>query len=958
MKSFIILKLLFMISLFIYTINCEIKINYLKSTVFITILPNSTDILNSIDLLCLVNLECTYNGAIQGFGSNRIVKNLGDENGPSCNSTFDFTGYTDFQKQDCKGTLLYKITNRILDEKISIPISFPVEIDDSHLYTNGTSSLKIRYYDGSKANTTPMTITDITGKPKEIRNLKYENSLIYNQPGLLTWTMEPGFGYVQISFGGEQHRNTQPYKATYPKPIINSARVLSIDSEKGATRIEFLGINFGTNKKLLTFMPNCYPFPYKISIDYVNSTNLIITDFNRLKGLCPSRDFKYTLCLDNYCGQGQLKEGYPPITINSIEGPTSNRTYKFNGYFLDSTTYSQLTPVSQYAQKLSSSPNQIELQMNSPLYYQYTSGSRALKFWDKNSNGTSISIAIQPSTLFDCGPPTLLSTIEQHGKLKVIGKYFMNDMWVFLDGIKLNQSTITIVNSTTFYISPIPRPGILMVSTIDDTTNDNSSIPIRINVSIREISSPTTKGGLITIKGNGLYLKSENGKPLNSKFTIENFNNNNQQTCQDPIEDSTNPGEIIYCKVSPGIGKKLWFKLEIADSKPALFTNFTYQPPSISKVYQSSDYAIVNGNNLGELNSKVFIYINNEINGKINVTPLPVLTNSSELIQFQIPDSIKTSIIFVEVGGQKSNSLQLPIIPFITSIPSKLSVNGGIVTIIGKYLNLLNYNFNKFGNEKEIFTTTNMNNNNYNNNNYYYNNNNNIENNNIINNNLIIKIGSQICKDIEQLDIKHFTSITCKMPPGSGGGYPVSILINDTLVQGNPKELTFSYMSPTIINSTSVSPSTGGLITIFGSQLAKPINITIANLQQCIYVNITDSNSLTCYLPPLSESLNKSSIERSDHPIQINVNGQSSEVDIFKYSIPDKYQYREDNSGGPDQNDNSHVEKWLIPAILIPCLFFLIAIFVLIIIYIKKYKKRRQIQKRLNEPIPHESIQD
>ncbi|KAM9984810.1 hypothetical protein ACTFIY_009255 [Dictyostelium cf. discoideum] len=945
MKSFIILKLLFLISLFIYSINCEIetKINYLKSIVFITILPNSNDLINNIDLLCLVNLECTYNGAIQGFGSNRIIKNLDGSN--SCNSTFDFTGYTDFQKQECKGTLLYKITNRILDEKISIPISFPVEIDDSHLYTNGTSSLKIRYYDGSKANGTPMTITDITGKPKEIKNLKYENSLIYNQPGLLTWTMDPGFGYVLISFGGD-HQNSQqipPYKATYPKPIINSARVLSMDIEKGATKIEFIGINFGTNRKLLTFMPSCYPFPYKISIDYVNSTNLIITDFNRLVGLCPTRDFKYTLCLDNYCGQGQLKEGYPPITINSIEGPTSNRTYKFNGYFLDSTTYSQLTPISQYGQKLSSSINHIEFQMSSPLYYQYTSGGRGFKFWDKNSNGatvppTSISIPIgqPPSTIFDCGPPTLLSTtsIEQQGKLKVIGKYFMNnDMSVYLDGVKLNQSVITIVNSTIFYISPIPRPGILTVSI--DGSNDNSSIPIRINVSIKEISSPTTKGGLITIKGNGLYLSSENGKSLKSKFSIENFNNNNQMNCHDPIENSSYPGEIIYCKVSPGIGKKLWFKLEIGDSKPAIFTNFTYQAPTISKIYQSFDNAIVNGNNLGELNSKVFIYINNEINGKIIVTPLPVLTNSSELIQFQIPDSIKTSMIFIEVGGQKSNQLQLPIIPFITSIPSKLSVNGGIFTIIGKYLNLLNYNIE---NQNEIINNG--------------------------HNHLNIKIGSQICKDIQQLDLKHFTSITCKMPPGSGGDYSVSILINDTLVQGNPKGLTFSYMSPTIINSTSVSPTTGGLITIFGSQLAKPINITIANIQQCIYVNITDSNSLTCYLPPLSESLNKSSIERSDHQIQINVNGQSGDADVFKYSIPDKYQFRSDNnnSGGgggtSDQNNNSHVEKWLIPAILIPCLFFLIAIFVLVIIYIKKYKKRKQIQKRLNEPIPPESMQD
>ncbi|KAK5575183.1 hypothetical protein RB653_010439 [Dictyostelium firmibasis] len=948
MKSFKILKLLFMILLFIYSINCETIINYSKSVVFITILPNSTDnIINSIDLLCLVNLECTYNGAIQGFGSNRIAKNMDGSN--SCNSTFDFTGYTDFQRQDCKGTLLYKITNKIVDEKISIPISFPVEIDDSHLYTNGTSSLKIRYYDGSKANTTPMTITDITGKVKEIRNLKYENSLIYNQPGLLSWTMDAGFGYVLINFGGEQNQNTQAYKATYPKPIINSARVISMDIEKGSTQIEFLGINFGTNKKLLTFMPNCYPFPYKISIDYVNSTNLVITDFNKLKGLCPTRDFKYTLCLDNYCGQGQLKEGYPPVTINSIDGPTANRTYKFNGYFLDSTTYSQLTPVSQYGQKLSSSINQIELQINSPTYYQYaSSGGRAFKFWDKNSNGTSISIPIQPSTLFDCGAPTLLSTSEQQGKLKVVGKYFMFDMMVFLDGMKLNQSVFTIVNSTTFYITPIPRPGILTVSI--DGSNDNSSIPIRINVLIKEISSPSTKGGLITIKGNGLYLKSENGKPLKSKFTIENFSNNNEQSCQDPIEDPLNAGEIIYCKVSPGIGKKLMFKLEIGDSKPAIFTNFTYQPPSITKVIQSSDFAIVDGSNLGEQNSKVYIYINNEINGKVIVTPLPVLTNSSELIQFPIPDSIKTSIIYIEVGGQKSNSLQLPIVPFITSIPSKLSVNGGIVTIVGKYLNLLNYNFGNIIQQQEEVkeSSTIINNNN--------NNNNNNDNNN--NNNLKIKIGSKYCNDIQQFDLKHFTSITCKMPSGSGGNFPISILINDTLVQGNPKGLTFSYMSPTIINSTSVSPTTGGLITIFGSQLAKPINITIANLQQCIYVNITDSSSLTCYLPPLSESLNKSSIERSDHQIQINVNGQSSDADIFKYSVPDKYQYRKDNSG-PDQNDNSqNVEKWLIPAILIPCLFFLIAIFVLVIIYIKKYKKRRQIQKRLNEPIPSESIQD
>ncbi|EGC29361.1 hypothetical protein DICPUDRAFT_99859 [Dictyostelium purpureum] len=807
----------------------------------------------------------------------------------SCNSTFDLTGYTDFQSQSCNGTQLFMISNKIGD-KVSIPLQFPVLVDSHELNVNGSSVLKLRYYN---PKTTGIIVKDILGQFKKARNVQYVNNHIYGIPGTLTWDMDPGFGYVNIQFGGQVENI---YKATYPKPYINSSRVVSVDPEKGMTQIEFIGANFGNNKRLITFLPNCYPFPYKINIDYVNSTYLLISDYNAITELCPSRDFRYSICIDNLCNSGSLREGYPPITINSVEGPSANRTYQFNGYFLNSTTFSQLTPQSQYGQRISTSFYEIEFQMNSPSYYQYN-GSRAFKFWDKNAN-TSISIAVNG---FEAGPPVIKNAIESEDKIQVNGDFFVYDMDFFMDGNKVDAHSIQVENSTMFFIQPKPRPGTL---TIQSPVKDaNSSTIVRIKPTIKSITSAPTKGGIVTIFGSGLYLVNSNGKNLKVSFAIEQFNSKVKSTCSEANEFSgtsnapINPGVAITCKVPAGIGRDLKFTITI-EGQSATYSQFSYSKPIITSIQQTSDKAIVIGDHFGE-KQRVTIHVDQ--------VSIPVQTLNSNRVEFKIPDSAKTTNIYLDVANQVSNSQLLYIVPFITRASGPISVNGGTLELYGKYLNLENYNNNPNNT-----------------------------------NNLKIKIGKKYCKDVKQLDLVHFSSITCKVGSGSGHNFPIQIEIDNNKVDGNPNNILFSYFPPIITNSTSISPN-GGLITVFGHELARPINVTIDS-RACIYINVTDSESLTCYLPPLDEQLTASSM-KSIHPVSVNVNGQNGGADVFKYTVPEKYTYKSED----DPQERKKRLKWLVPAILIPSIVGLLTLIALITILMKKYKRRKQIQRRLND---------
>ncbi|KAF2077036.1 hypothetical protein CYY_001668 [Polysphondylium violaceum] len=398
------------------------------------------------------------------------------------------------------------------------------------------------------------------------------------------------------------------------------------------------------------------------------------------------------------------------------------------------------------------------------------------------------------------------------------------------------------------------------------------------------VSPPKTQGSTITITG--LFLR-------NSIFNSSEILNVELKVAQLPtftcknwrIDPLVNPnvGKSMLCDASPGYGKNYNLSLTIGHQKTENIP-FSYMKPILESMDQSYNSIVIRGENFGSVNQHVLIHFNNN-------TIVPTNTSHQSIV-FTIPPLSKPDNMTVVVGGLESDSFKLSFKPVVSSV-SNITTAGGNLTITGHF----------FPKNQSIIK---------------------------------VNIGSKekrneiVCENPTVVDTNN-TMIVCSIPNGSGFGYSLNITLDGSPIQ-NPKKLYFSYDRPTILNCTTVNEN-GGLITIFGTSMNNPMTIKIGD-RDCIAPNVTDYNTATCFLNPYDDQDN---VPREVQTVLVLVNGQSDSKDIFSYDVP------------LERRGEAKAKriKWLVPAIVIPCFIGVIALAIVIIILIKRYKRSQNLKKQL-----------
>ncbi|KAF2072312.1 hypothetical protein CYY_006367 [Polysphondylium violaceum] len=204
--------------------------------------------------------------------------------------------------------------------------------------------------------------------------------------------------------------------------------------------------------------------------------------------------------------------------------------------------------------------------------------------------------------------------------------------------------------------------------------------------------------------------------------------------------------------------------------------------------------------------------------------------------------------------------------------------------------------------------------------------------------NISVSVGEYVCQNIVSTDPTKNRGIVCELPSGGGRNKTINITINGETVN-NPNNLQFSFLPPRILNCTTVGEE-GGFITITGESMINPVSVTIGS-KDCLYPNVTTFDTVTCLLEPWDGSNEK-------QQIKVNCSGLIAiDNNIFAYNV---------TASDDEYNQRQQKLKWLIPAILIPCLIGFVMVAVITIILLKRQHKRRTLKKIINNNDPPEII--
>ncbi|KYR02605.1 hypothetical protein DLAC_00052 [Tieghemostelium lacteum] len=232
--------------------------------------------------------------------------------------------------------------------------------------------------------------------------------------------------------------------------------------------------------------------------------------------------------------------------------------------------------------------------------------------------------------------------------------------------------------------------------------------------SISELNS--YNGGDITIYGSKLNCKNENNSTTEVMIMIGNKN------CSNASNLIENEFTSIKCSLPSGneFDENLTINITIDSVQNQQSTiKFSYHSPSISNyqhiIDDKDDILILNGANFDDISGSIensnitfnsinfnlknlFINYTNNSNKSTIIIPLSKLKNNN--------NNLKNGDIQIHTPNNKtSNSMKIQLKPTIDQIQGKINKNGGLITIIGRYLNLQRFNNNN-NNESIIPTTT------------------------------------------------------------------------------------------------------------------------------------------------------------------------------------------------------------------------------------------------------------
>ncbi|EGG15153.1 hypothetical protein DFA_09977 [Cavenderia fasciculata] len=268
-------------------------------------------------------------------------------------------------------------------------------------------------------------------------------------------------------------------------------------------------------------------------------------------------------------------------------------------------------------------------------------------------------------------------TQQDSGQLVILGQYFGTPLSVMVGGVlylslvskNAQQTNLTIVPS------PASKNGAVKIVVSDLVSNEYS---FTLRPIITSVTSANTAGGQVTITGSFLHSLRQDGTTAPVSIALGS-------TVPTAVTSWANDtGAYLVVNVAAGVGKDLPVFVTV-DGKQSNQGNFSYSPPTITSVTQTSTGIIMNGANFGVSSSTTTPIVNNkdytQATLAVTQTAITVTLGAGE----------KNGYVSVVVGGQlATTNLTLELIPLISSIGS-ISLYGGSLVIFGRYLNNQDY---------------------------------------------------------------------------------------------------------------------------------------------------------------------------------------------------------------------------------------------------------------------------
>ncbi|KYQ90365.1 hypothetical protein DLAC_11754 [Tieghemostelium lacteum] len=217
---------------------------------------------------------------------------------------------------------------------------------------------------------------------------------------------------------------------------------------------------------------------------------------------------------------------------------------------------------------------------------------------------------------------------------------------------------------------------------------------------IKSISTIPFSGGEITINGYFLNSKRENGENSTISIQIGSF------TCQNPSNIIENDFTSIKCLMNGNDGsnsENLPISIEIDGVENEMTSiKFTFNLPTITSIQHNiidfnNDSLIINGFNFNNFDGTInpILHFNNQSKSISNTNNNNNKTSISiQLLHFfDNNQTLKNGNIQIQTPTNRiSNLIRLRLKPFISRIEGRISKSGGLITIIGNYLQLIDFN--------------------------------------------------------------------------------------------------------------------------------------------------------------------------------------------------------------------------------------------------------------------------
>ncbi|GAM22546.1 hypothetical protein SAMD00019534_057210 [Acytostelium subglobosum LB1] len=539
-------------------------------------------------------------------------------------------------------------------------------------------------------------------------------------------------------------------KSTSTLPItINMPTTSSITFSTTTNNVTIVGKNFGDDPSLITIYFNLIP----VAVDQVLQTGLPIGS-KTLIARVPNNVVSGVYGIKEY-GIYSTPTTFTLIpTVTNVQGYTTlGGDIQVSGYYFNQVDFNG-QPVA-----LTCSISGIKC---SPIV---STVSTFFTCTMPSATGINLPVVVKVGNVSSTSnykitypAPVITSLVQEGTYLSIIGTDFGKDNFVI--DAKLSPSLTYAVPTLYWNTGTIRFPlysyvlnGPVSVWVNGQTSN---SLYLTLVPIITLVDVPSTQGGLIGITGNFLSGKDASNQDLSIVAMIDGT-----IPCDGAASVSNSK---ITCTAPGGTGTQHTITLTIQGNNSNTIP-FSYSPPTLNPgAVQASKKFTMTGTNLGgNVNVVNFVF------GTFN-TPASSVSNHNTFDVY-IPLAATNGYGYVNVDGQKSNSISINLQPTITSVTS-VGVQGGPIIISGLFLNTLRQN----GTNTDISITMQ---------------------------------NGQACQSIEKLeDNSDGSNIKCTAPAGTGKS-KITVIID-----GLSDVIDFAYGAPVI---QTIESDSSNVFTIAGT---------------------------------------------------------------------------------------------------------------------------------------------